>query len=90
MRNDSNEESGIQPTAHLLSESLIHTKVEMDERSERQSRLSYSSSFSALHAHPTNSAFLTTFLLINTMIGSGEVALELQLNPCYFTDRGRN
>lgn len=38
-------------------------------RSERQSRLSFSSSFSALH--PTNSAYLTCFLLLNTMIGSG-------------------
>jgi amino acid permease len=39
------------------------------DRSERQSRLSFSSSFSALH--PTNSAYLTCFLLLNTMIGSG-------------------
>jgi len=36
---------------------------------DKLSRLSYSSSFSALH--PTNSASLTTFLLLNTMIGSG-------------------
>ena len=33
------------------------------------SGVSFSSSFSALH--PTNSAMLTTFLLLNTMIGSG-------------------
>ena len=40
-----------------------------EERSERRSRLSMSSSFSKMN--PTNSAYLTTFLLVNTMIGSG-------------------
>ena len=47
----------------------IETAEDADERSERLSRLSFSSSFSALH--PSNSAYLTTFLLLNTMIGSG-------------------
>ena len=41
----------------------------VEDRSDRQSRLSFASSFSALH--PTNSAYLTAFLLLNTMIGSG-------------------
>ncbi|KAJ1396426.1 transmembrane amino acid transporter protein-domain-containing protein, partial [Ochromonadaceae sp. CCMP2298] len=55
-------------------EELIDTvDMEVDEdlgsRSDRLSRLSFSSSFSALH--PTNSAPLTCFLLLNTMIGSG-------------------
>ncbi len=40
-----------------------------DGESERKSRLSFGSSFSA--PHPTNSAWLTTFLLLNAMIGSG-------------------
>jgi hypothetical protein len=39
------------------------------DRIERHSRLSNSSSFSALHL--SNSPQLTTFLLLNTMIGSG-------------------
>lgn len=39
------------------------------DHEEEHSRRSYSSSFS--HVNPTNSAYLTTFLLINTMIGSG-------------------
>jgi len=47
----------------------VESAESIQERSERQSRLSYSSSFSALH--PTNSAYLTSFLLLNTMIGSG-------------------
>jgi sodium-coupled neutral amino acid transporter 11 len=47
----------------------VETAEDREERSERLSRLSYGSSFSALH--PANSAVLTTFLLLNTMIGSG-------------------
>lgn len=42
---------------------------EMNSRADRQSRQSFASSFSALN--PKNSAALTTFLLLNTMIGSG-------------------
>lgn len=42
---------------------------EMEDRADRASRLSYSSSFSAMNPH--NSAWLTAFLLLNTMIGSG-------------------
>ena len=47
----------------------VDTEIDEAVRSERLSRLSYGSSFSALH--PSNSAYLTTFLLLNTMIGSG-------------------
>lgn len=61
-----------QTSSPLIKEEIIDS-VEVGEniqdRSERQSRLSFASSFSALH--PTNSAYLTTFLLLNTMIGSG-------------------
>jgi len=57
----------------LISKEEIYDVVESADdprsRSERVSRLSYSSSFSALH--PANTAALTTFLLLNTMIGSG-------------------
>lgn len=45
------------------------TYKQMDDRVDRASRLSYSSSFSALN--PENSGWLTSFLLLNTMIGSG-------------------
>lgn len=70
------EFDSVDHTEKLLSqkekEELIDT-IEVGEniadRSDRQSRLSFSSSFSALH--PTNSAYLTAFLLLNTMIGSG-------------------
>ncbi len=69
-----------QASEHLLENSVgsVHEghfvksyddKVDEEERAVRNSRLSYASSFSALH--PANSAYLTTFLLINTMIGSG-------------------
>jgi sodium-coupled neutral amino acid transporter 11 len=51
-----------------IIESVVDGET-VQERSEKQSRLSFSSSFSALH--PTNSAYLTSFLLLNTMIGSG-------------------
>lgn len=47
----------------------FHTYKEMDDRVDRASRLSFSSSFSAMN--PQNSAWLTSFLLLNTMIGSG-------------------
>ena len=48
----------------------VNLNAKYDEfATERLSRQSFSSSFSALH--PTNSAILTTFLLLNTMIGSG-------------------
>ena len=40
-----------------------------EDREERLSRLSMTSSFSKMH--PTNSGYLTAFLLLNTMIGSG-------------------
>jgi solute carrier family 38 (sodium-coupled neutral amino acid transporter), member 11 len=56
----------------LYKEELMEEEeagVDIHERTERLSRLSYGSSFSALH--PSNSAYLTTFLLLNTMIGSG-------------------
>lgn len=60
----------------LLSKELIEKEeifdevdVPVEERSERNSRMSFSSSFSALH--PSNNAYLTCFLLLNTMIGSG-------------------
>lgn len=42
---------------------------DVDLRGERQSRISFASSFSALNPH--NSSRLTTFLLLNAMIGSG-------------------
>lgn len=42
---------------------------DMEDRAERNSRLSMTSSFGALN--PRNSANLTIFLLLNTMIGSG-------------------
>jgi sodium-coupled neutral amino acid transporter 11 len=41
------------------------------ERKESVDRLSVASIYSASHVHPQNSPYLTTFLLINTMIGSG-------------------
>jgi len=48
----------------------VNLSAKYDEfATERLSRQSFSSSFSTLH--PTNSAILTTFLLLNTMIGSG-------------------
>jgi amino acid permease len=55
----------------VSAEHFSNSKTEMDERSDRASRLSFSSSFSATNVHPTNSGYLTCFLLINTMIGSG-------------------
>ncbi len=52
------------------SENVIREALMIsDEASERASRLSFASSYSA--HHPTNSAMLTTFLLLNSMIGSG-------------------
>lgn len=50
-------------------DSYFQSYKDMDERVDRASRLSYSSSFSALN--PQNSGWLTSFLLLNTMIGSG-------------------
>eukprot|EP00599_Poterioochromonas_sp_BG-1_P016656 CAMPEP_0173157844 /NCGR_PEP_ID=MMETSP1105-20130129/15907_1 /TAXON_ID=2985 /ORGANISM="Ochromonas sp., Strain BG-1" /LENGTH=454 /DNA_ID=CAMNT_0014075467 /DNA_START=84 /DNA_END=1448 /DNA_ORIENTATION=+ len=47
----------------------FHSHKDMEDRAERNSRLSMTSSFSALN--PRNSAKLTCFLLLNTMIGSG-------------------
>lgn len=61
-----------QTSSPLIKEEIIeHVEggENIQDRSDRQSRLSFASSFSALH--PTNSAALTTFLLLNTMIGSG-------------------
>lgn len=51
------------------TQGYFNTYKEMDDRVDRASRLSYSSSFSAMN--PQNSGWLTSFLLLNTMIGSG-------------------
>eukprot|EP01031_Cornospumella_fuschlensis_P048213 gene48213-59050_t len=52
-----------------VASNYFHSYKDMDERADRASRLSFSSSFSAMN--PKNSAYLTGFLLLNTMIGSG-------------------
>jgi sodium-coupled neutral amino acid transporter 11 len=63
------EEALISPLYKEEIIDTIETSEDAEARTDRLSRLSYGSSFSALH--PSNSAYLTTFLLLNTMIGSG-------------------
>lgn len=59
-----------QHSVDTLSQPLFGDEDDFHQaEADRKSRLSYSSSFSAVH--PQNPAPLTTFLLINTMIGSG-------------------
>jgi amino acid permease len=62
----SSEEGGGHDDVHNV---YFHSHKDMEDRADRHSRLSMSSSFSAMN--PRNSAKLTTFLLLNTMIGSG-------------------
>lgn len=45
--------------------------VDVKDRNDRNSRLSFSSNLSAFQDQPKNSARLTCFLLLNNMIGSG-------------------
>jgi len=56
-------------SADTMNQPLFGDDDFYSQEADRKSRLSFSSSFSAIH--PQNSAPLTTFLLINTMIGSG-------------------
>lgn len=66
---DAEAENALLENSIYKEEVIDAVETNEDSRAERLSRLSYGSSFSALH--PSNSAPLTTFLLLNTMIGSG-------------------
>lgn len=52
-----------------VTEDKGHLREALMISDERESRLSFASVYSSVH--PTNSAMLTTFLLLNSMIGSG-------------------